>query len=401
MTFSAACRIGLRSYLPVLLFCSCAISGLALPTQAAGSPRQVMFEQSAVLPRVAVIYDERDEYENGAYADILRGLGESRDVMVFRVALNSVGQETQMAAAASGSFIKLAATGVGNVAVLYPDIGEPFRSVFSKIIEGVEDRTKSRVVSYAVGPNMNIQDLSGELRKQDVRVVIALGRNGLKAANSLDRDNIGVVAGGVLAVPESDARGISVFSLAPDPGLLMSRLKAMAPQIKRVHVIYDPKQNGWLISLARDAARSHGLELVAQEAGDLKSALGLYQAWLANADPKRDALWLPQDSTTVEESTVLPLVLQESWNRNLTVFSSSLGHVKRGALFSLYPNNLELGRNLAGSALNYLNARDTSSRGLLPLREVLVAVNIRTAGHLGLDLGYKSQQTFDMVFPEP
>jgi len=360
-----------------------------------------MFEQSAVLPRVAVIYDERDEYENGAYADILRGLGESRDVMVFRVALNSVGQETQMAAAASGSFIKLAATGVGNVAVLYPDIGEPFRSVFSKIIEGVEDRTKSRVVSYAVGPNMNIQDLSGELRKQDVRVVIALGRNGLKAANSLDRDNIGVVAGGVLAVPESDARGISVFSLAPDPGLLMSRLKAMAPQIKRVHVIYDPKQNGWLISLARDAARSHGLELVAQEAGDLKSALGLYQAWLANADPKRDALWLPQDSTTVEESTVLPLVLQESWNRNLTVFSSSLGHVKRGALFSLYPNNLELGRNLAGSALNYLNARDTSSRGLLPLREVLVAVNIRTAGHLGLDLGYKSQQTFDMVFPEP
>lgn len=381
----------------------CVLACLSMLTslQAAGLPRHIATDRTTTPSRVAVLYDVRDEFESGAYAEIMRGLSENRDVMVFRVALNGSGSDMQVVAAASGGFMKLAAAGVGNVAVLYPDIGEPFRSVFSKIIEGVEERTKSRVVSYAIGPNMNMQDLSGELRKQDVRVVIALGRNGLKAASTLDRDSIGVVAGGVLAVPESDARGMSVFSLAPDPGLLMSRLKAMAPQIKRIQVIYDPKQNGWLIALAKEAARSHGLELVAQEAGDLKTALSLYQAWLANADAKRDALWLPQDSTTVEESTVLPLVLQESWNRNLTVFSSSLGHVKRGALFSLYPNNVELGRNLAGSALNYLNAKDTSSRGLLPLREVLVAVNIRTAGHLGLDLGYKAQQSFDMVFPEP
>jgi len=49
-------------------------------------------------------------------------------------------------------------------------------------------------------------------------VVIALGRNGLKAASAIDQ--MGIVAGGVLSVPEADARRFTVHSLAPDPALL-------------------------------------------------------------------------------------------------------------------------------------------------------------------------------------
>ena len=49
------------------------------------------------------------------------------------------------------------------LAVLYPDIGEPFRSVFAKIIEGIEDQAKGHVLSYAVGANANPQDLAAEL----------------------------------------------------------------------------------------------------------------------------------------------------------------------------------------------------------------------------------------------
>jgi hypothetical protein len=35
---------------------------------------------------------------------------------------------------------------------------------------------------------------------------------------------------------------------------------------------------------------------------------------------------------------------------------------------------------------------------MLPLREVLMAINLRTAKHLGLNIG--SPQSFDMAFPE-
>ena len=304
-----------------------------------------------------------------------------------------------LAATTLAPAIKLAAAGSGTqIAVFYPDIGEPYRSVFSKIIEGIEEKTQTKVSSYPVGNNFNAQGISGDLKKQDIRVVIALGRNGLKAATALDRE-ITVIAGGVLSVQEADVRSGMVMSLAPDPGLLFARLKALSPKTQRVFVIYDPKQNAWLIKLAKDAAKAIGIELVAQEAIDLKSAVSAYQTFFNGSDPKRDALWLPQDGTTVEDSVVLPLVLQESWNRGLPVFSSSISHVKRGVLFALYPNNLELGRNLANSALN-LSLGNSSARGVFPLRDVLTAFNSRTANHLGLSRSTLQNQHFDLIFPE-
>lgn len=283
------------------------------------------------------------------------------------------------------------------IAAIYPDIGEPYRSVFARIIDGIEEQTRSRVPSFAVGASPNLQEIAGELRRQDIRVVIALGRNGLKFTSGLERD-IGVVAGGVLSIPEAEARNISVHSLAPDPALLFARLQAFMPAAKRVFVVYDPNQNAWLLRLAKEAASARGLELVSYEASDLKTALRLYQEIFANADPRRDALWLPQDSTTVDESSVLPLVLQETWARNLAFFSSSVAHVRRGALFALYPDNAEIGRHLANSALGYLASGGHAARGVMPLKAVLLAVNVRTAGHLGISLA--GRQNFDLVFPE-
>ncbi len=284
------------------------------------------------------------------------------------------------------------------IAVVYPDIGEPYRVIFDKIVEGIEDRASPRVVKYAVKPSTDIAELKTALRRQDARVVIALGRQGMKAVTP-DR-GMAIVVGGVVTVPESEARGLSVVSLSPDPSLLFARLKALMPAAKRVFVVYDPRSNAWLMRLAKEAARAQGLELVAYEVQDLRGAMQQYQAVFAAADSRTDALWLPQDPTTVEERSVLPLVLQESWNRSLAVFSSSFGHVKRGVLFALYPDNVELGKSLAGLALGILASGNHGGHGMMPLRDVRIAVNLRTAQHLGLDLS-RQQHGFDLVFPEP
>lgn len=376
-----------------------ALASLAL---VAGSSSAANMPHGA-LKTVAVIYDARDEMGATDLSGIIKGIEETPDVAVYRIAPN--GRSMVLADATPTRAtrpVQLALAGPGNIAVIYPDIGEPYRSVFTRIIEGIENKTKTRVASYAVGSSQNSQELVAELRRQNVQIVIALGRNGLKAVSGLglDRD-IGVVVGGVLSVDEGEIRGMSVYSMAPDPALLFAQLKALAPNVRRVFVVYDPRQNAWLIRLAREAARHLGLELVAQEAADLKTAMRFYQENLAAIDPKRDALWLPQDSVTVDESSVLPLVLQESWSRSLAVFSSSMTHVKRGALFSLYPNNVELGYNLANSALRQMASAGGPANAISPLKDVLVAVNVRTAGHLGLNIDQRQQQAFDMVFPKP
>jgi putative tryptophan/tyrosine transport system substrate-binding protein len=295
-----------------------------------------------------------------------------------------------------------ALVGKGSIAVLYPDLGEPYRSIFAKIIEGIEEKARVPVRNYPIAANADVNDLNAQLKRNGTRVVIALGRQGLKTATGLDRD-MPVVVGGIVSVPEGQNRDLTGVTLTPDPALLFSRLKNLLPNVKRVIVVYDPQHNDWLMKLARDAAKAHGLELQAHEARDLASAARIYEAAFANADSRRDAVWLPQDPTTVDEGTILPLVLKESWNRGVPVFSSSYLHVKKGALFALYPNNLELGRTLASSALNVLagDPGKNGRQGMSPLREVHTAVNLRTASHIGLNIGYQQQRTFDSIFPEP
>lgn len=289
------------------------------------------------------------------------------------------------------------AAGEDRIAVIYPDIGEPYRGIFEKIIEGIEDQAGTPVAKYPVQYNTDIAALKSSLRRQNTKVVIALGKQGMQTAAALDR-NIWFVVGGVLTVPESDARMQPVISLSPDPALLFARLKALMPTVKRVFVVYDPGSNGWLMKLAKEAARAQGLEFVAHEAHDLRSAVRLYQEIFSVADSHRDALWLPQDSITVEERSILPLVLQASWNQGIAVFSSNASHVRRGVLFSLYPDNMALGKSLAGLAQGILTSGDYGWRGMMPLREVQSTINLRTAKHLGLNPG--RQQGFDMTFPE-
>lgn len=289
------------------------------------------------------------------------------------------------------------AAGEDRIAVIYPDIGEPYRGIFEKIIDGIEDQAGTPVAKYPVQYDTDIGALKSSLYRQNTKVVIALGRHGMKTAAALDR-NIWFVVGGVLTVPESEARMQPVISLSPDPALLFARLKVLMPTAKRVFVVYDPGSNGWLMKLAKEAARAQGLELVAHEAHDLRSAVRLYQEIFSVVDNRRDALWLPQDSITVDERSILPLVLQASWNQGIAVFSSNSSHVRRGVLFSLYPDNMALGKSLASLAQGILASGDYGWRGMMPLREVQSTINLRTAQHLGLDPD--RQQGFDTTFPE-
>ncbi len=292
-----------------------------------------------------------------------------------------------------------ASVGKGTIAVLYPNVSEPFRSAFTGMIQGIEERTRLRVRSYPVEAGMDTAELNAQLKRNSTKVVIALGRQGLGVASQLDRDIV-VLVGGALLLSDAEIVNLNGISLTPDPALLFARMRALLPEVRRVIVVYDPRKTEWLLRLAREAARAQGLELAAYEARDLSQAAHLYSSLFAGADSKRAAIWLPHDTTTVEESTLLPLILKESWNSGVPIFSSNVLHVKKGALFAMSPNNVELGRSLANSALG-LMAGEARRKGVQPLRELHTAINLRTASHMGLHIGYQQQRTFDFIYPEP
>lgn len=285
---------------------------------------------------------------------------------------------------AANTLVPVRTNGADRIAVLYPDLDEPYRSVFRQILAGIERSAPARVVGIRLNDAMSPKQLTAELREQRVGVVIALGRHGLQAASALPRD-IPVVGGAVLASPADGAGTGALVSLTPDPRLLLQHLKRLAPSVRRVFTVYSARQNDWLMALARHAAKAQGVELVEIETDDLRVALKRFHEITATAEPGRDAIWLPQDSAVLDDQVVLPFVLQQAWDRSIIVFSSTLAHVRRGALFALYPDNEDMGRQLTASALDLLE-HPTGPHAVQPLREVRLALNTRTARHLGVNL---------------
>ncbi|MGH8589609.1 MAG: ABC transporter substrate-binding protein [Gammaproteobacteria bacterium] len=286
----------------------------------------------------------------------------------------------------------------GTVAVVYPEPDEPaYRAVFESVIQGIRNRLgPSQIQTYALaGATKTPSALKAWLAKQSsARRVITLGREAYEAYQAAGV-TLPAVSGLLDLSPQLNptANGIS---LSVDPALFFEMLKRVLPGTSRVHVVYNPAKDQWLIDLARQAAPRYHLELIAHEASDLASGTQRYLELLKHLEAARDALWLPLDNKLLEEDTVLPLIIEESWNRRFAVFSNSFAHARLGALFALYPDNEALGRRLAEKAIGGVDhPRDPT---IEPLRDVKRAIHRRFAEHLGIDLGGPLRAYFDTVF---
>ena len=279
--------------------------------------------------------------------------------------------------------------------ILYPDASGAYRGVFETIVQGIEDQ-RLRTRKIPLRDDLSREEVAARVAAAGTKAVIALGRQGVTAALELGSE-YSIFVGGI-QMQSGLNKNVSGILLAPDPALVFARLKNFIPGVKRVLVVYNSRNNEWLIKNAREDAAAAGVELVTRDVQDLREAARAFQEIVNNADGKKDAIWLINDDSVFSEDFVLPFILKEAWNRSIPLVSNNVGHVKRGALFALFPDNYALGRSLAQMVMS--NGA-TTARTIIPLRDVRVAVNLQTASHLALNLSYAQQRSFDLIFPTP
>jgi putative ABC transport system substrate-binding protein len=278
------------------------------------------------------------------------------------------------------------------VAVFYPEVSGAYSSVFQAILDGIAATPGVRMDPLALGRGQAAAEVQRWLDRQQAGAVIALGKRSYDMVQQLIPD-LPVLVGALLIEPN----GVSGISLAGDPEEFFQRVRSLTPRVNRVFVVYSRKNNGWLIPRASKAANNRGLELVTVEAKNARAAVHAYREILGRMHESTDALWLPLDSV-VADDTILPMILEAAWSRRLVVFSNNIEHAKQGALFALYPDYRKLGSSLAGLALR-LAAPPSAPETVLPTRDLRLAVNVRTASHLGLRFSNRQQEHFDLIFP--
>ncbi len=283
------------------------------------------------------------------------------------------------------------ALAIDRIAVIYPEVSSPYKAIFQTILEGIQSQKTAEYRLYSLSKKHDLIQLRSRLEAAQVNGIIALGKRGYLTVQQLDLP-LPTIVGALPLIPN----GVSGISLSTEPEQLFSQLKLLVPDAKQVFVVYSPKANAWLLPYAEKAAQKNNLQLEAFAAEDMRETMHLYRQLLKNARGRSIAIWLPLDKLTANEDIVLPMLLQEAWNKNLVICSSKPTHVQRGALFSMYPDNFGLGEELAKTIQQQKTQGKT---GVIPLKRLHLAVNMRTAAHLGLSFSSKLQQKFNLTFP--
>lgn len=284
------------------------------------------------------------------------------------------------------------------IAVVYPDLSEPYGSVFVAIIKGIRDELGVPPIIVPLR-NDSAEELRSRLSAARVDACIGLGRTTLDMLDTLSLD-IPIIRGAVLD-PQVNVGGPGValgISLSPDPALLLEQLKRLAPRVSRVTVVYSDPHGQPLIDRARSTGERLGLKILSYKAEDLLTAAAVYKSLVPRLGDG-DALWIPQDPRAVDDKVILPMLLNAAWEQDFVLFSSNADHAKRGVLFSVYPDNVGMGRRLARIATQRA-AGQSAEAGMQPLEDLLIGVNLRAAEHLRLNLSAEQTRSFDLTFPQ-
>ncbi len=282
-----------------------------------------------------------------------------------------------------------------DVLLLYPDVPDPYVRVFTDIVEGFRLAYPAEVQDRMLASDAGLDDVLTILDSTQLKTVVALGNQAMGFVQQLPPDYLSV-SSAILAAPVTVAPDFTAITLAPDPNEMFRELVALAPRIKNVHVSYQPSLHGRLMERARAVAASHGLTLEVHSHESLSQSASWYRTTVKSLNPKTDSLWLLQGDIALRERSVLYNVLKAAWNRKLLVFSSNPSYVSKGVLFSLYPDNQGLGRSVAAALIAKRNGENI---GIQHTRDLLIALNVRTAEHLGLNLSRARLREIDVIFP--
>jgi putative tryptophan/tyrosine transport system substrate-binding protein len=181
-----------------------------------------------------------------------------------------------------------------------------------------------------------------------------------------------------LTRPGGNVTGMS--DLSPI-GLHLGLISQIAPETKRLGVIYNPGEANsvTLVELVRKEAPERGLEIVEAPAPRSADVLPAAQSLVG----KVDAIYVPTDNTVVP---ALEAVVKVGTDNQLPVFAGDTDSVPRGAIAALGFNYYDLGRQTGQIVLRVLQGDNPGDIPVEGVRTTELYVNPAAAEAMGVTI---------------
>ena len=280
--------------------------------------------------------------------------------------------------------------------VLYPEAPEPYREAFAQMMDGIARTAGGPLDRKMITAATKPADLQEWLATESgAKAVVLLGQKALSFYDRGPQPGRAVFVGGVNALPgQTPLPGVS---LTLDPALYLQTLHELLPDIRRVVVYYNAQEQPWIV-LVKKAAMEMQVSVEGIASNDAFDVVRQLGTTFKALDSKTTALWFGRNTIALNAELIYPYVLEQTWDRNIAVFSETVAHVRRGFLFALYPDYAKIGAEL-GALIQ--QGTPSPNAGLRFSRAGQLTLNTRTARHLGITPRDGLIQRAKPLFPEP
>jgi putative ABC transport system substrate-binding protein len=252
----------------------------------------------------------------------------------------------------------------------------------------LDGRNVEIVFRYANGMTDRLPELAADLVTQKPNLLLAVGGDVIKPLFEASHGSIPIVGGvsdspmragiaGSLARPGKNFTGIT-FLTDEMAGKRIELLKEVAPNARRVAVIFNPLHFDDEVTFARRGAESLGIELTSHpinSVGDLDAALQGVSASGA------DSLLVISSRLT---GIVAAKIARHGQEHRLPVIASWREFAESGALLSYGPSRIFEAKRLVGYVQKVLNGEKPAD---LPIEQPVkfeLVINLKTAKAVGL-----------------
>lgn len=196
--------------------------------------------------------------------------------------------------------------------------------------------------------NIRIENMYGDINKGK-KIIDGIGKNntdlvlvlGPKAAWVTKHEREIPVVFSMLSNPEQYSLGnLAGVRLNFSAEQYLENFRKIMPGVIKIGVIYS-KDNNEFIEEAGNVAKQMGMEILGKEVNELRGV----QAVVDELLPKIDVLWIYRDPVvTGNPKVVKQIILLRALRKNVPIIGANKWSVKNGALFSLFTEYQDIGR---------------------------------------------------------
>ena len=251
---------------------------------------------------------------------------------------------------------------------------------FEEAIKGFERSCDSNLQKIIISESQGV-DVIREIKLKRPDIVLAVGEDALSIVKRI-RD-IPIVYLMVLNPPSalSGQENITGVSMNIPPGKQLQALLQSLPRTKRVGLLYDPKNTGYIVEKAQEAAREMDIVLMTREIHHPKEVATSAMEMRGDID----VFWMLPDITVITPETREFLVLY-SLKYRIPLLTFSEKYLDMGAFLSTGFDAFDMGAQAGDMANKILSGMQVKNVQQALARQYVVATNVMVAGKLGIGL---------------